>query len=108
MMNHSTPTHDCAAYESLLPLLTTGLLTDDETRDLLAHADTCDHCRAQVDDYAALEIAGRRYYSPDAALPALVATLLTLDDIIQADASGHKFEKTAAVLVPSTPHRPRA
>lgn len=108
MMNHSTPTHDCAAYESLLPLLATGLLTDDETRDLLAHADTCDHCRAQVDDYAALEIAGRRYYSPDAALPALVATPLTLDDIIQADASGHKFEKTAAVLVPSTPHRPRA
>ncbi|HEX5546540.1 MAG TPA: hypothetical protein VFX24_03965, partial [Ktedonobacterales bacterium] len=105
-MNHSMPTPDCAAYASSLPLLTTGLLTDDETRDLLAHATTCDHCRAQVDEYAALEAAGRRYYGPDAALPAFVATPLTLNDIVHASASDHIFEESA-VLIPSTPQRPR-
>ena len=107
-MSHSTPTAHCSAYETLLPLLTTGLLTNDETRDLLAHAATCDLCRAQLDEYAALEAAGRRYYGPDAALPALVATPLTLDDIIHADASSHMFEEATAVLAPSTPQRPRA
>ncbi|HEU4785065.1 MAG TPA: zf-HC2 domain-containing protein [Ktedonobacterales bacterium] len=107
-MNHSTPTADCAAYESLLPLLTTGLLTDEETRELVAHAATCAHCRAQLDEYAALEAAGRRYYGPDATLPAFVATPLTLDDIVYADASDDVFEEVAAVLAPSTSQRPRA
>jgi hypothetical protein len=107
-MNHSTPTPPCTAYEPLLPLLMTGLLTDDETRDLLAHADTCAHCRAQLDEYSALDAAGRRYYGRGAALPALVATPLTLDDIIHADTSGHTIEETTAVLAPSTSQRPRA
>jgi hypothetical protein len=102
-MNHSTPTHDCAAYESLLPLLTTGLLTNDETRDLLAHTATCAHCRAQVDEYAALEAAGRRYYSPAAPLPGFVAAPFKLDDIILADAP----EETMATLVPVASQRPR-
>jgi hypothetical protein len=107
-MNHSTPTHDCAAYEALLPLLTTSLLTDDETRDLLAHAETCAYCRAQIDEYAALETAGRRYYGPDTALPISVATPLKLDDIIHANASNHTLDETATAVVPSTPQRPRA
>src|SRR5690348_2604774 len=107
-MNRTIPTPNCAAYESLLPLLATGLLTDDETRDLLAHVATCAHCRAQPDEYTALDAAGRRYYGPDAALPAFVAAPVTLDDIIHADASGDAFEEAAAVLVPSTLHRPRA
>jgi hypothetical protein len=107
-MTHSIPTPRCTAYESLLPLLATGLLTDDETHDLLAHATTCDHCLTQLDEYDALDAAGRRYYGPDAKLPTIVATPLTLDDIISASASDDVFEEVAAVLAPSTSQRPRA
>lgn len=107
-MNHSTPTQRCAAYEPLLPLLTTGLLTDDETRDLLAHAETCAYCRAQLDEYAALDVAGRRYYGSDAALPISVAAPFNLDDIVHANASNHTLEETAAAVVLATPQRPHA
>lgn len=106
-MNHSMPTQRCSAYESLLPLLTTGLLADDETRDLLAHAATCAHCRAQLDEYAALDGAGRHYYGPDAALPVSVAAPFTLDDIVSASESDLQIEESA-VLVTAPPHRPRA
>ena len=92
-MTYTMPTPNCAAYESLLPLLPTGLLTDDESRDLLAHAEMCAYCRAQLDEYVALDAAGRRYYGPGAALPTFVAVPLTLDDIVYADASGDAFEE---------------
>ncbi len=107
-MNHSKPASHCAAYESLLPLLATGLLTDNESRDLLAHAATCAHCHTRLDEYAALEAAGRHYYGPDAPQLDSVAAPLTLDDIIYANASDHPFEETAAVPVPSIPQRPPA
>ena len=107
-MTHSMPTPRCAAYEALLPLLTTDLLTSDETRDVLAHTAECAHCRAQLDEYAALEAAGRRYYGPGAALPAFVAAPLKLDDIIHADTPDLTVDETPAVLVPRASQRPPA
>ena len=105
-MTHSMPTPRCAAYEALLPLLTTDLLTSAETRDVLAHAAECAHCRAQLDEYAALEAAGRRYYGPGAALPASVAAPLKLDDIIHADMPDTPSEDIPAVPVPRASQRP--
>ena len=106
-MTHSMPTPRCATYEALLPLLTTDLLTSTETRDVQAHAAKCAHCRAQLDEYAALEAAGRRYYEPGVALPAFVAAPVKLDDIIHADAPDLTVEETPTVLVPRASQRPQ-
>ncbi len=84
-MTHSTPipapTPACAAFETLLPLLDTDVLTPDEATAAREHIAGCAWCRAQLAGYDTFETALRRHYSSDVSgVPAII-----LEDVVRAD-----------------------
>lgn len=89
-MTHPTPipspTPECAAFESLLPLLDTDALTPDEATTTRRHLTGCAWCRAQRTGYDTFEAALRRYYGADvSSAMGTPKTPLRLEDIMRAD-----------------------
>jgi hypothetical protein len=84
-MTHSTPipapTPECAAFETLLPLLATDALTPDEATATHEHVAECAWCRAQLAGYDTFEAAIRRHYGSDVS----EGSSITLEGIMRAD-----------------------
>ncbi|MGE5334265.1 MAG: zf-HC2 domain-containing protein [Nitrososphaerota archaeon] len=119
------PTPECAAFETLLPLLDTDALTPGETAATRDHIAGCAWCRSQREGYDTFEAALRRHYSPGAPEPATTFASWPMfrlensmrDDEAEAlpagnDYSGEEdiFEITSIGPIPSLPdpdRRPR-
>ncbi|HEU4785190.1 MAG TPA: PQQ-binding-like beta-propeller repeat protein [Ktedonobacterales bacterium] len=56
-----TPGPDCASYAPLLPLLATGVLDVAQQHAVRRHAAGCFWCRAQIADYAVVDVALQRH-----------------------------------------------
>lgn len=89
-MTHPTPipspTPECAAFETLLPLLDTDALMPGETTATREHIGGCAWCRSQRERYDALEAALRRHYSPGTPEPSSALwPPFRLEDVMRAD-----------------------
>ena len=95
------PTPECAAFETLLPLLGTDALTPGEATATRRHIAGCAWCRAQLEDYGAFEAALRRQYGSDPSN----ASAMTLESMMHADEVEHPHEEMAEPQITFAPVR---